>query len=88
MSTPAPISAPVPATSEPSENASGSDRTDRLHTLIPRLNPDGTNWAMFRMCFEEAMDTTGRWGYFDGTEMRPVPVDNNNVTEEEKEATK
>jgi hypothetical protein len=43
---------------------------------------------MFCMCFEEAMDTTGCWGYFDGTEMCPVPVDNNNVTEEEKEAIK
>jgi hypothetical protein len=54
--------------------------------MIPCLNPDGTNWAMFCMCFEEAMDTTRHWGYFDGTEMCPVPADKDNVTGEEKEA--
>jgi hypothetical protein len=43
---------------------------------------------MFCMCFEEAMDTSGHWGYFDGTETRPVPVDKDNVTEEEKAAIK
>jgi gag-polypeptide of LTR copia-type len=54
--------------------------------MIPCLNPDRTNWAMFCMGFEEAMDTTGHWGYFDSTEMCPVPVDKDNITGKEKEA--
>jgi hypothetical protein len=54
--------------------------------MIPHLNPDGTNWAMFCMCFEEAMDTTGCWGYFDGTEKCLVPADEDNPTSNKEEA--
>jgi hypothetical protein len=38
------------------------------------------------MHFIEAMDTTGHWGHFDGTDARPVPTDMAKPTSDEKEA--
>jgi gag-polypeptide of LTR copia-type/Zinc knuckle len=65
---------------------SHASAVDHLHGLIPHLKADGTNWAMFCMCFQEARDTAGCWGYFDGTAKRPVPADEDKPTSEEKEA--
>ena len=44
---------------------------ERLLANIPRLEPDGTNWTAFSMRFCQTMQATRRWGYFDGTMLRP-----------------
>jgi hypothetical protein len=33
---------------------------EQLPSNIPRLEPDSSNWAIFRMCFREAMEATSR----------------------------
>jgi hypothetical protein len=42
---------------------------------IPYLEEYGANWATFIPCFQEAMLATCRWGYFNGTTLRPTPRD-------------
>ena len=59
---------------------------EQLPTNIPRLELDGSNWAIFSIRFQEAMEATDRWGYFDGSETRPVPVDALNITTAEQES--
>lgn len=57
---------------------------EHLPSSIPRLEADGSNWAIFTMCFEEAMLATQRWSHFDGTSTCPSPKDPNKVTETEQ----
>jgi hypothetical protein len=73
MSAPASSSAPAPL-------------TEQLSATIPRLNSEGANWAVFSMRFREAMQTTHRWGYFDGSKAHPAPKDKANPSETETEA--
>ena len=75
-STPAPVP-PPPAPSPAIEH---------LPQNIPRLELDGSNWAIFAMRFREAMQANRRWGFFDGTRARPTPVDSSNITTDEQEA--
>ena len=42
---------------------------------IPCLEPNGSNWAIFSMHFEEAMLASQKWGHFDGTSTRLTPKD-------------
>ena len=58
----------------------------QLPANIPRLEPSSINWAIFSMCFWEAMQATRCWGYFDGTKSRPEPKDKGNVTDDKTEA--
>jgi hypothetical protein len=58
---------------------------DHLYGQIPLLNSEGTNWAIFSMRFIKAMDTTGCWGHFDGTDARLVPADVAKPMSDEKE---
>ena len=59
---------------------------EQLPQNIPRLEPDGLNWAIFAVRFREAMSANRRWGFFDGKSARPVPKDPSNVTTDEQEA--
>ncbi|KAH9034455.1 hypothetical protein EDB85DRAFT_2144297 [Lactarius pseudohatsudake] len=55
-----------------------------LPANIPRLETDGSNWAVFLMRFCEVMDITNRWGFFDGSTPCPLPKDPMAPTNEEK----
>ena len=45
----------------------------QLPANIPQLDPNGTNWAIFKTRFQEAMRVTRQWGYFTGARPRPKP---------------
>ena len=57
---------------------------EHLPTNIPYLETDGSNWAIFVLCFQEAIQATQRWSYFEGLSPRPTPADPNNATDTEK----
>lgn len=59
---------------------------EQLPANIPRLEPDGSNWAIFVVRFRESMQANRRWGYFDGTNARPVPADASNISAAESES--
>jgi len=46
-----------------------------LPITVPSLKEDGSNWATFATCFQEAMQATHHWGHFYGTNTCPVPKD-------------
>ena len=43
--------------------------------IIPWLEPNGSDWAIFMMCFKDSMKITGHWGYFISSQLRPSPSD-------------
>ena len=49
--------------------------SDPLPTSVPCLETNGSNWVIFSMCFQEAMEANQKWGHFDGTTLCPVPKD-------------
>ena len=53
---------------------------------VPHLEPNGSNWAIFSMCFQEAMEANLKWSHFDGSATRPVPKDAKNPTDDEKKS--
>ena len=55
-----------------------------LAAEVPHLKPEGTNWAIFARRIERAMRHTRRWGYFDGSNARPVPKDPSHPTDAEE----
>ena len=59
---------------------------DPLPTSIPCLKTTGSNWAIFSMRFQEAMEANQKWGHFIGSIARPVPADVNKPTNAEKKA--
>ena len=59
---------------------------DPLPTSVPRLEPNGSNWAIFSMRFQEAMEANQKWGHFDGSTAHPVPADPSKPTDDEKKA--
>ena len=44
---------------------------EKLLANIPRLEPNGSNWAIFMMRFRDAMKVTRRWSYFTGSNPKP-----------------
>jgi len=46
------------------------------------------NWAIFEARFQDAMDTSLRWGHFNGSEPCPVPKNLDNLTIVETQAMK
>jgi len=60
--------------------------SDPLPTTLPRLEPAGSNWAIFSMHFQEAMEANQKWQHFNGTSAHPVPVDDKNPTNVEAKA--
>jgi len=57
-----------------------------LPSNIPCLEADGSNWAIFVMCFREAMQVARRWPYFEGTIPCPSPKDPAKVLDNERKA--
>jgi hypothetical protein len=53
---------------------------------VPCLEPSGSNWAIFSLRFQEAMEANRKWGHFDGSSTRPAAADPNKPTDEEKAA--
>ena len=56
-------------------------------TNIPRLEHDGSNWAIYAIRFRSAMRATNRWDYFNGSKPRPSVKDPQAPSKDEKEAT-
>ena len=50
--------------------------SDSLPSSIPKIDASGLNWAIFSVCFEDAIEAKGFWSHFDGTGSHPsaVPV--------------
>ena len=46
--------------------------TDLLPLSVPKLDPTGLNWTVFKLHFQDALDTKGFWGHFDGTTIGPA----------------
>ncbi len=65
---------------------SSTAMNDPLPTTVPRLDPTGSNWAIFLMCFEEAMEANQKWGHFNGKVTCPVAADPLNITADESKA--
>ena len=74
------------AASVPSIMSAPSLSIEQLPANIPCLEPNSVNWAIFSMRFQEAMQATCCWGYFDGSKSRPMPKDKDNLTDAEVEA--
>ncbi len=53
---------------------------------VPRLELSGSNWAIFLLRFQEAMEANQKWGHFDGSSTHPAPVDPDKPTDDEKAA--
>ena len=48
--------------------------SDTLPSSIPKLDSTGSNWAIFRVRFQDAVEAKGFWAHYDGSKTRPVPV--------------
>ena len=59
-----------------------SSLSDTLPSSILKLDADSENWAIFLVCFMDAVEAKGFWGHFDGSS--PVPVISANSLEAEK----
>src|ERR1700747_1444045 len=76
-----------PASSSSSSTVTPTSTTiDKLPANIPRLETNGSNWAIFKMRFSGAIKVMRRWGYFSGNSVAPTPADQQNPTKEEREA--
>src|ERR1700678_477358 len=49
-----------------------SSLSDTLPSTVPKLDAEGDNWAIFYVCFMDAVEAKGFWGHFDGTSTLPV----------------
>ncbi|KAI9429466.1 hypothetical protein H4582DRAFT_2089143 [Lactarius indigo] len=59
---------------------------DPLPTSVPPLDPTGSNWAIFSMCFQEAMEASQKWGHFTSKSKCPVMADPVKPMDDEKKA--
>ena len=57
-----------------------------LPSNIPHLEADGSNWAIFILCFCKAMQVTQRWPYFEGTIPCPSSKDPAKVPDDKRKA--
>ena len=48
--------------------------SDSLPSSIPKLDASGLNWAIFSVCFQDAIEAKGFWSHFDGTGSCPSAV--------------
>jgi hypothetical protein len=46
--------------------------TDTLPTNVPKLDIKGTNWAIFSLCFQVAVEAKELWKQFDGINPKPT----------------
>ena len=61
--------------------------TENPSITIPNvlhLEPSGSNWAIFSLRFQEAMEANRKWGHFNGLSKHPTSVDPDKPTDEEK----
>ena len=71
-------------TTKPTSMANVTPTTiEKLPANIPRLKYNGSNWAIFKMRFGNAMKVTRRWAYFTGLSPCPEPTDPAKPTKEE-----
>src|SRR5258708_30706798 len=68
--------------------SSSTPTIEQLPTNIPQLEPNGANWAIFKMCFQDAIKVTCQWGHFSGGKPCPKPKDGAKPTDGEIEAAK
>jgi hypothetical protein len=59
---------------------------EQLLANIPWLDPNGTNWAIFKTHFQEAMKVTCQWNYFIGAKPCPKPKVTDKPTDAESGA--
>jgi len=59
-----------------------------LLTAIPHLQNDTSNWAIFTMYFQKAMEAMHCWGHFDGTTICPILKDAAHLTNVESQTIK
>ena len=43
-----------------------SSLSDTLPSTVPKLDAEGDNWAIFYVCFMDAVEAKGFWSHFDG----------------------
>jgi gag-polypeptide of LTR copia-type len=60
--------------------------SDSLPSTVPKLDPTGSNWAIFSIRFQEALSARDRWGHFDGTKPKPKPEKSDAPKQEELDA--
>jgi hypothetical protein len=53
---------------------------------VPHLEPSRSNWAIFSLRFQEAMEANCKWGHFNGSSKHPASVDLEKPTDKEKAA--
>src|SRR5713226_7005116 len=53
-------------------SATATVPSDSFPSTVLKLDPTGSNWAIFSICFEEALSAHDRWGHFDGTTAKPA----------------
>ena len=58
--------------------------SDALLSSVPKLEANGTNWAIFLVRFRDAVEAKGYWGHFDGT--TPIPTLSTSLTTKETAA--
>ena len=61
--------------------------TENPSITIPNvlcLELSGSNWAIFLLRFQEAMEANCKWGHFDGSSKHPTSVDPDKPTDKEK----
>ena len=52
-----------------------SSLSNTLPSTMPKLDAEGENWAIFYMCFMNAVKAKGFWGHFDGSLPEPDSSD-------------
>ncbi len=77
----------VPSSSTSAPPPTPSPSIEQLPANIPRLETDGSNWAIFIIRFRKAMKVTRHWGFFDSTNSYPALKDPLKPMDEEKAAT-
>ncbi|KAG6852042.1 hypothetical protein H0H87_011211 [Tephrocybe sp. NHM501043] len=58
--------------SDMSSTTSATLLANSLPSSIPKLDPSGSNWAMFALHFEDAVAVKGFWGHFTGASAHPA----------------
>ena len=61
--------------------------SDTLPSSIPKLDATGINWAIFSVCFQDAIEAKGFWNHFDGSSIRPVQTFTTVVTADDDTTT-
>src|SRR5882762_6774919 len=51
---------------------------DSLHNSVPKPDPRGENWAIFKIRFQNAMEAKDKWEHFDEKFKCPVETDEAN----------